>query len=58
VAPGDAGALAEAVRRLREDEALRRRLSGAAREFAAANIREDGVRHLEALLRAARGAVE
>ncbi len=55
VPPGDAGALAEAVRRLREDESMRRRLVGAAREFAAANLREDGVRRLEAVLSAAAG---
>ena len=56
VPPGDPEALADAVRRLNEDEGLRRRLSGAARQFAAAHLREDGVRRLEAVLAAAREA--
>jgi colanic acid biosynthesis glycosyl transferase WcaI len=40
VAPGDAGALAAAVRRLRGDPVLRDGLATAAREFAQAHLRE------------------
>jgi colanic acid biosynthesis glycosyl transferase WcaI len=40
VAPGDSDALAAAVRRLRDDPALRERLGTAGRAFATANLRE------------------
>ena len=56
VPPGDAGALAAAVRRLREDEGLRRGSPARRKQFAAAHLREDGVRRLEAVLDAAGGA--
>jgi putative colanic acid biosynthesis glycosyltransferase WcaI len=51
VAPGDAEALAAAVRRLRDDDALRKRLVERGRSFAEANSRERGVELLEAVLR-------
>ena len=53
VPPGDAGALARAIRELRDDGALGTRLSAAARNFAAANLREDGVARMESVLSAA-----
>lgn len=56
VAPGDVAALADAVRRLGEDAALRDRLAGAGRAFAAANLREDQVLRLEGFLEDAVGA--
>ena len=54
VPPGDAGALAEAIRELRNDRGLGSRLSVAARDFAAANLREEGVERMESVLDAAR----
>jgi glycosyltransferase involved in cell wall biosynthesis len=50
VAPGDADALAAAVRRLRDDDALRQRLVERGRSFAEANSRERGVERLESVL--------
>jgi putative colanic acid biosynthesis glycosyltransferase WcaI len=50
VAPGDAAALAAAVRQLDEDAELGERLGRAGRAFAAANLREDGILRLEAFL--------
>lgn len=51
VAPGDAPALAEAVRTLSTDRQLRERLSREGRAFAAAHLREDGIDQLETLLK-------
>jgi glycosyltransferase involved in cell wall biosynthesis len=56
VPPGAPGALAAAIRALRDDEALRRRLASSARVFAEANTRERGVEQLERILAAATGA--
>jgi glycosyltransferase involved in cell wall biosynthesis len=53
VPPADAEALAGAVRRLRDDPALRSRLAGAGREFASRHLRERHVERLEDILRAA-----
>jgi colanic acid biosynthesis glycosyl transferase WcaI len=50
VPPEDPTALAEAIRRLRDDHALAGRLSEGARAFAAENLREKGVERLEELL--------
>jgi glycosyltransferase involved in cell wall biosynthesis len=50
VPPGDAAALADAVRALRADPALAERLVSAGREFAAGNVRERQVDRLETLL--------
>lgn len=50
VSPGDPTALAAVVRRLRDEPALGERLAGAARGFAAANLREDQVERLEGFL--------
>jgi glycosyltransferase involved in cell wall biosynthesis len=47
---GDPSAIAGAIRRLREDPELRRKLGGAGREFAVANAREGGIDALEAAL--------
>jgi colanic acid biosynthesis glycosyl transferase WcaI len=58
VAPGDGEALAAAVRRLRDDDALRKRLAERGRSFAEANSRERGVELLEAVLREATGRGE
>ncbi len=55
VAPGDPQALADAVRRLRDDSLLRTRLSAAGRRFGAANLRELQIEPLEAILTAAAG---
>lgn len=55
IRPGDAGELASAVRRLRDDDALRERLGAGARAFGEANSRERGVAELERVLR---GVVE
>ncbi len=54
VPPGDAKALAGAIRGLRDDNGLGSRLALAARDFAAANLREDGVARMESALDAAR----
>jgi glycosyltransferase involved in cell wall biosynthesis len=51
VAPGDPGELANAVRRLRDDPALRDRLTAAGRRFAEQNTRQRGVESLEQILR-------
>lgn len=48
---GDAQGLAAAIRGLRDDPALRDRLSERGRAFALANSREEGVRRLEKLIR-------
>ena len=53
VRPGDVGALAQAVKRLRDDEALRSRLSVEGRQFAEDNLRDRHLRHLESVLDAA-----
>jgi glycosyltransferase involved in cell wall biosynthesis len=50
VTPGNAEELAAAVRRLRDDEALRDRLAARARTFAEGHTREVGVAALEALV--------
>jgi glycosyltransferase involved in cell wall biosynthesis len=50
VDPGDSKAIADAIRRLREDPDLRRRLGGAGRAFAVANARERGIEALEGAL--------
>lgn len=50
VSPADPRALAEGVRRLREDRGLRRRLGRSGRDFAAGHLRERGVERLEDLL--------
>jgi glycosyltransferase involved in cell wall biosynthesis len=52
VTPGDPAELAAAVRRLRDDEELRRRLERKGREFAERNSRELGVDTLDELVRA------
>ena len=49
--PGDPRALAETVRRLRDDPGRGAELAARARDFAARNLRERGVERLEALLR-------
>lgn len=51
VAPGDATALADAVRRLRDDRKLAAKLGARAREFAERNAREVGVETLDTLVR-------
>jgi glycosyltransferase involved in cell wall biosynthesis len=51
VPPSDPVALADAVRALRDDPALRDRLSAAGRELARAYLRDRGVDRLDALLR-------
>ena len=56
VPPGDADALARAIRGLRDDSGLGSRLALAARGFAAAHLREDGVARMESVLDAARRA--
>ena len=48
--PGDGAGLAAAVRRLRDDEALRDSLVDGGRRFAEANVREAGVEKLEGIL--------
>jgi colanic acid biosynthesis glycosyl transferase WcaI len=53
VPPSDGAALAEAVRRLREDVGLRDELSTAGRRFAAGYLRELQVERLEEVLRSA-----
>jgi colanic acid biosynthesis glycosyl transferase WcaI len=50
VAPGEPAALADAVRRLRDDPALRDSLTGSGRAFAAANLRERQGERLESIL--------
>jgi glycosyltransferase involved in cell wall biosynthesis len=57
VAPGDTEALAAAVRRLRDDRALRDRLAVGGRAFAKANLRERQAERMRMLLEdvAARG---
>lgn len=50
VAPGDPAALAAAVRRMREDSALRSQLVRAGRAFAEDNVRERQVARLEKVL--------
>ena len=50
VPPGNPDELAAAVRRLRDDDALRDRLGSGARAFAEKNSRERGVETLEAVL--------
>ena len=50
VPPGDAGALADAVRRLRDEPALAAELADRGRSFASAHLREAGVERLERLL--------
>lgn len=50
VPPGDAQALADAVRALRDDQTLAGRLVAAGREFAEANVRDRQVERLEELL--------
>jgi glycosyltransferase involved in cell wall biosynthesis len=55
VAPGDAGALAAAVRRLRAEPALRERLGAAGRAFAEANLRERQNERMRTLLEAVAG---
>ena len=56
VPPGDASALAAAIRRLREDTPLRERLARAGRSFAEDNTRERGAQRLERILAEAAGA--
>jgi putative colanic acid biosynthesis glycosyltransferase WcaI len=51
VPPGDATALAEAVRKLRDDQKLAAELGRAGRQFAERNAREMGVERLDALVR-------
>jgi colanic acid biosynthesis glycosyl transferase WcaI len=48
--PGNASELADAVRALRDDPALREKMGAAAREFAGAHLREDQIAELERLL--------
>jgi glycosyltransferase involved in cell wall biosynthesis len=55
VPPEDPAALADAVRRLRDDGELRTRLAEHARAFAERNRREDGIERLELVLRDAVG---
>ena len=50
VPPGNAAELADAVRRLRDDAELSEKLAASAREFALANLREEGVGRLEQIL--------
>jgi glycosyltransferase involved in cell wall biosynthesis len=50
VPPGDARALADTVRRLRDDQALGERLSAAGRHFGAANLRDNQIARLEEVL--------
>ena len=50
VPPGDPAALADAVRRVAADEALRARLGDAGRAFGVANLRDAGVARLEEVL--------
>ena len=57
VPPGDAGALAGAVRRLQDDRALGERLARGARAFAEANSRERGAERMEGVLRQATARV-
>jgi glycosyltransferase involved in cell wall biosynthesis len=56
VPPGDAEALAGAVRKLRDDEKLAAELGRAGREFAERNSREVGVETLDGLVRTIAGA--
>ena len=56
VDPGDAAALAEAVRRLQSEPELADRLAGAGRAFGAANLRDVQVDRLAALLTKLAGA--
>jgi glycosyltransferase involved in cell wall biosynthesis len=51
VPPGDATALADAVRKLRDDRSLSSELATRGREFAERNAREVGVEKLDALVR-------
>ncbi len=51
VPPGDAGALAAALRTLRDDAGLRQRLSDGGRAFAAEYLRERQIEGLETVLR-------
>jgi len=51
VDPGDPVALAGALRTLADDEALRRRLAAAARDFAGRHLRESQVDEMDGLLR-------
>jgi glycosyltransferase involved in cell wall biosynthesis len=50
VPPGDPEALAAAVRRLRDDPALREKLADAGRGFGAENLRERQARRLGELI--------
>ena len=50
VEPGDSEAIAGAIRRLRDDPELRRKLGDAGREFAVANARDRGIEALEGAL--------
>jgi glycosyltransferase involved in cell wall biosynthesis len=52
---GDAAGLATAIRRLRDDAETATRIAAAARRFAEANRREDGLARFEAVLREAAG---
>jgi colanic acid biosynthesis glycosyl transferase WcaI len=56
VAPGDPRALADAVRRLRDEPTLRDRLAASGRAFAADNLRERQVERLELILASAAGS--
>jgi glycosyltransferase involved in cell wall biosynthesis len=56
VPPGDAAALAEAVRRLRDDPTMSSGLAQRGREFAERNSREAGVEKLDALVRSVAAA--
>lgn len=57
VAPGNPAALAAAVRRLRDDSALRETLASAGRAYAAANLRERQADRLEEILHRAAGSL-